>query len=107
MLFLPEAGRAEALAVADEVVRAVREEAITHPAREPGACVTVSVGVSVADPRSTTSRNLRTADRTLYAAKAAGRDRVLFEAARGTAAGDARPCSDFASPATEFGLAAA
>lgn len=61
-------------------LRAVVEASVAHPAG-PGNRVTFSAGVAALDPagnEATLEAALTAADRALYAAKAAGRDRVLI-----------------------------
>ncbi len=76
VLVLPGAGRGQALERAEQVRRAV---AAARPVLDgAGVSVTVSVGVAVCPLDGTTAgRLLEAADRALYTAKAAGRDRVV------------------------------
>ena len=68
-------GEPEALALADELCRAVRGLGLEHP-RGVGGVVTVSVGVATAMPSTDLSTRalLTSADAALYRAKAEGRD---------------------------------
>ena len=68
-------GEPEALALADELCRAVRGLGLEHP-RGVGGVVTVSVGVATATPSTDLSTRalLTSADAALYRAKAEGRD---------------------------------
>lgn len=80
LVLLPETDEEGAQAVADRIVRSVAGLAIEHKG-SPHAIVTVSAGLAVALPRpdGTTPRILDlldAADRSLYAAKEAGRNRV-------------------------------
>ena len=70
---LPAAGRDEAEHVAQIAVEVVRELSPEH-----GPPVTASVGAAVvADPEPTADGVKREADRAMYAAKRAGRDRFV------------------------------
>jgi diguanylate cyclase (GGDEF)-like protein len=86
-VLLPGVGVAEANALAQRVCRSVRDLNIAHPASTVSAYVTVSIGVAATlparsiDPRQASPASLvERADRALYAAKAAGRDRVVEDA---------------------------
>lgn len=77
-LLLPGAGVETALAVAERVRLALVEAAIPHEASEVAPVVTVSIGVAVraASAVCPPETVVDAADRALYQAKAAGRDRV-------------------------------
>jgi diguanylate cyclase (GGDEF)-like protein len=74
---LPSTPLARAIEAAERVREAVAALAIPHPVGK-GGRVTVSVGVAAAEPASggTVAQLIAAADKELYAAKAAGRDRV-------------------------------
>lgn len=76
---LPETDLAGALRVADEIMVALREQPILHERSPVGGCVTMSIGVSVlaVDTPDTASDLLHRADCALYAAKNAGRNRIV------------------------------
>jgi diguanylate cyclase (GGDEF)-like protein len=76
VLVLPGAGREQALERAEQVRRAVAAGRLVLDGASAG--VTVSVGVAVCPADGTTAAALlEAADRALYTAKAAGRDRVV------------------------------
>ncbi|HWT08879.1 MAG TPA: response regulator, partial [Roseomonas sp.] len=58
-------------------LRTLVADAVPHPAGD-GARVTLSAGVAGLDGATTLDAALAVADRALYAAKAAGRDRVVI-----------------------------
>jgi diguanylate cyclase (GGDEF)-like protein len=66
------------MAVAEELRRAVVEAAFEHPASPLAAQVTISVGVAVMAPATdaTPIQLVAAADRAMYDAKIAGRNRV-------------------------------
>ena len=75
LVVLPGATEADAVGIAERLRRAVRER------RPVGAAVTISVGVAVSQPGPLdTDEMISLADAALYAAKAAGRDRVVVGA---------------------------
>lgn len=77
---LPDTRIEEALQIAERLREGV--EALPHDALEPGLQVTVSLGVASLDPdrHGKLDDLLEAADRALYRAKAAGRNRVLADA---------------------------
>ena len=82
-VLLPGVGATEATALAQRVCQSVRDLNVAHAASTVTAYVTVSIGVAAmlavrsTDPRQASPASLvERADRALYAAKAAGRDRV-------------------------------
>ena len=84
---LPETGLEGAVAIAETIRTAVRALAIAHN-RVPTSIVTVSVGVAASEPgnpMTTMEALVAEADGALYAAKAAGRDRVMLGRPDGTA----------------------
>lgn len=91
-LLLPGRDVAAALAIAERLRRRVEEAAMAHPVSVVAPWVTVSIGVHVLPPgpARTPSRLLAGADRALYAAKLAGRNRVAEAPPSRTLAVDAR-----------------
>ena len=76
VLVLPETDHAGAIFVAEAVRTRLRARAIPHP-REPGALVTVSLGVATSFAGTIDGAELiKKADGALYRAKELGRDRV-------------------------------
>jgi len=74
---LPATGLQDATRLAQELVRAVRERTFEGEATQPGGAITISAGVGCwAGAPETAGQLLERADAALYAAKAAGRDRV-------------------------------
>ncbi|WP_162254495.1 diguanylate cyclase [Pelomonas sp. Root1444] len=74
---VPGAGAAQMLALGERIVAALRARALPHPA-SPTGHVTASIGLAAEVPVADRHPELlvQTADEALYAAKAAGRDRV-------------------------------
>lgn len=84
---LPSCPKEQAVTVAEKVCRAVRVG--TQKAGRFGGSTTVSIGVATFPDDGRVSRGLvDTADAALYAAKAAGRDRVVPAGGSGKAPGD-------------------
>jgi diguanylate cyclase (GGDEF)-like protein len=76
---LPEIGQAGARAVATRLVAALHRAAIPHPASPLGARLTISIGVATAAELSGDPAALfALADQLMYAAKHAGRNRLLL-----------------------------
>jgi len=73
---LPETDESETLRIAERLRRAVSDLRIPHPGLEPGAVVTVSIGAAIAAPAEHLGDAIARADRSLYRAKQAGRNRV-------------------------------
>lgn len=73
---LPETDEAGTLTVAERVREAVATAGIRHPGNPPWNVVTVSIGMALFDVRRDDEDLVRQADEALYAAKAAGRNRV-------------------------------
>ncbi|MBW6392058.1 GGDEF domain-containing protein [Billgrantia antri] len=79
-LVLPETDREAARGVAERCRAAISDAAIPHRASDISHLVTVSMGVATATPVSGTPASLiEQADRRLYRAKQAGRDRIVTE----------------------------
>lgn len=76
VVILPAADRSEALAVAERLRGAVSDLQIPHPDPGTGAVVTVSIGACVAAPAENIIDTIERADKLLYAAKKAGRNRI-------------------------------
>ena len=78
VLLLPGCELARACAVAESLRLAVVEAAMPHPASPVAPHVTVSIGVSACVPQANVPPEwlVATADRAMYAAKQAGRNRV-------------------------------
>lgn len=76
-VILPDADLDEALAVADRLRLAVIALRMTHPGFADGRFVTVSIGAATAHTMADVEDALDRADRQLYQAKQAGRNRVL------------------------------
>ena len=78
VVVLPASNKHGALTVAEKIRRGVADLAIPHGQSPLDGIVTVSIGVSaiVPTPETTAATLLASADRALYQAKAAGRNRV-------------------------------
>jgi diguanylate cyclase (GGDEF)-like protein len=73
---LPETDESETLRIAERLRRAVSDLRISHPGLEGAAVVTVSIGAAIAAPAENLGEAIARADRSLYRAKQAGRNRV-------------------------------
>jgi two-component system chemotaxis response regulator CheY len=75
---LPETGSEGALGAAGRLRAAIEEEALPHPDNPPAGVITISAGIATFDGESEMEGVdlIKAADRALYAAKAAGRNRV-------------------------------
>ncbi len=83
---LPAIDEAGARAVAERLLRAVRGAAIAHPRSPLGPRLTISIGVATtAEFAGSPDALVALADRLLYAAKDAGRDRFIERRARAAA----------------------
>ncbi len=79
-VILPATGIAEGCAVAERIRQAVRAAGIAHPGGTPCETVTVSLGVATVVPAAQTPQAMmEMADRCLYDAKRAGRNRVVAD----------------------------
>jgi diguanylate cyclase (GGDEF)-like protein len=77
-VILPDCKLSTALAIAERMRAAVAELALPHEGTAPGATVTISLGVASTPAGDLPPESLiANADRNLYAAKRAGRDRVF------------------------------
>lgn len=78
VLLLPGCELPDALRIAQNLRARVEAAALPHPRPVVGSCLTVSIGVGVIRPRPTLRPDVlvATADRAMYAAKAAGRNCV-------------------------------
>lgn len=78
VLYGPQKDQARTLP--EKIRRRVLDLAIPHEGSAAADCVTVSIGVGLAQPRSgrSVSGAIQTADEALYEAKQAGRNRVVF-----------------------------
>jgi diguanylate cyclase (GGDEF)-like protein len=78
-IVLPETDREGALQIAEAMRESVASLAIPHPNGVAGSIVTISAGVTTAQPSAEASavRMIETADRGLYDAKRKGRNRVV------------------------------
>lgn len=76
---LPATSSEGARAVADAIRAALAGQAIPHPRSGAGTTVTMSIGMATAqpDPRNSIEDLIAAADAALYAAKRAGRDRLV------------------------------
>ena len=78
-ILLPQTAIAEAGAIADRIRQRVSATHFPHGKTQPLGRVTVSIGVSTFSAMVNTSENIiAAADRALYQAKNAGKDRVVF-----------------------------
>ncbi len=77
-VLLPDTDTEAAVTIADFIRRAVEERKIPHPSSPAGTVVTISLGVAAIVPDASTEPDalIDRADRALYDAKAAGRNRV-------------------------------
>jgi two-component system cell cycle response regulator len=83
LIALPDTTRAEAQEVAERLCDAIRATPVAVPGARAPIAVTLSLGVTVAEPRPglpppTMQVLLEEADRALYAAKARGRNQARF-----------------------------
>ena len=76
LVVLPEQDAEAAAAITDRLRQAVEDLGIPHADGTPSGVVTISVGVAVSTGSGDTDGLLKAADRALYAAKEAGRNRV-------------------------------
>jgi diguanylate cyclase (GGDEF)-like protein len=86
LVFIDGADLATAQRVAERIQAAIRQSAIPHPALGDGATVTASFGIASGQaPKIAFERLVAIADDGLYAAKRAGRDRILPSASEAPA----------------------
>ncbi|MFT3897741.1 MAG: diguanylate cyclase [Thermomonas sp.] len=102
VLLLPGCELARACAVAESLRLAVADAAMPHPASPVAPHVTVSIGVSACVPQASVPPEwlVATADRAMYAAKQAGRNRVRAadEGAAAAAGVSLQPAREAAAP---------
>jgi diguanylate cyclase (GGDEF)-like protein len=92
LMVMPNVDREEALAAAGRIRSLIAQTPFPHAEKQPSGRVTVSGGVAVWPMDSDDVETLlRLADEALYAAKHAGRDRVLAWSPAGLAAADTQP----------------
>jgi len=90
-LILPGQDGATAREVADKLRKAVRTRAFERGETQPGGCVTVSLGVATFPKDGQDVQTLvDAADGALYAAKRAGRDRVMVAGVAGEGTADTK-----------------
>jgi len=78
-VILPETNPANAVAVADTILQRVCAHEFLYRETQPGGALTVSIGMAGTDDSPPDAERLRlTADRALYQAKAAGRNRLVI-----------------------------
>lgn len=79
VVLLPNTGLEEAAEIAERIRTAIAALRVFHPGRAGEGFVSVSIGVAAMRPSAATppSALVRAADQALYAAKAAGRNRVV------------------------------
>jgi two-component system chemotaxis family response regulator WspR len=80
VMVLPDTTLDGAIAVADKVLNSVRALNIPHENTEGNDRITLSIGVATLNPgdKDTAEKLVEAADKALYRAKGAGRDRVEF-----------------------------
>ncbi|MGZ9043053.1 MAG: diguanylate cyclase [Telluria sp.] len=80
-VILPEATRTQALQLAQALRQCVERLAIPHAPASGAACVTVSIGMATRTARNCAEAGdlIGAADRALYRAKRAGRNRVILD----------------------------
>lgn len=80
VILLPSTDREAALGLADRVLASIAEAAIPHRDSDTSSFVTLSIGVALttSTPAASFDALFHLADRALYAAKAAGRNRVTL-----------------------------
>jgi two-component system cell cycle response regulator len=87
LIVLPEQSPESATTAAERLRRRVEELALPHEAKRPPGVVTVSVGLAALSPgeKKSFEELLKEADEALYAAKEAGRNRVVAHDATASA----------------------
>ncbi len=79
-LLLPRTALADAVKLADKLIGTIKASELVQGSSETGISqLTLSVGIAVYQPGETLQSFVQRADRCLYAAKQAGRDRVEAE----------------------------
>ncbi|MCQ4306790.1 GGDEF domain-containing protein [Pseudomonas stutzeri] len=88
-LLLLDCDAQSAQAIAGQILQKLEERALPHPASVHGAHVTSSIGVAVLQPEQTPEQLYHAADKALYEAKLAGKNRYAMSAGQST---EARSC---------------
>lgn len=83
VVLLPDTDRDGARLVANRIQQAIADSAISHRDSRVSSQVTASLGIALSSPNSTLDQLQRSADKNLYRAKAAGRNRVEIDEERG------------------------
>ncbi len=83
LIIMPETNRVKGRLIAERLRKAIEEYPFKKIGRPPGEAVTISIGIASYPQNALSTHDLiETADRALYHAKAAGRNRVSISAAR-------------------------
>ena len=88
-LLLLDCDARSAQTIAGQILQMLEERALPHPASVQGAYVTSSIGVAVLQPEQTPEQLYHAADKALYEAKLAGKNRYAMSAGQST---EARSC---------------
>lgn len=84
IILLPQTGQDGALTAAEKLRRMVEQHPFPHREKQPGGCLTISLGVAVyPDHARDAEELLLAADRAMYRAKREGRNRVAMAAPPG------------------------
>ncbi len=89
-LLLLDCDARSAQTIAGQILQMLEERALPHPASVQGAYVTSSIGVAVLQPEQTPEQLYHAADKALYEAKLAGKNRYAVSADQST---ESRSCS--------------
>lgn len=79
VVLLPDTDRAGALLVAERIQQCIKAAAIPHRKSSVAPLITASLGVALSTASSTLEQLQQTADKNLYRAKEAGRNRVMID----------------------------
>lgn len=85
-LLLLDCDAQSAQAIAGQILQALEARALPHPASVHGAHVTSSIGVAMLQPEQTPEQLYHAADKALYEAKLAGKNRYAMSAGQSTEA---------------------